>query len=63
MLSEAQSIPASVGHSGVVADHIAAVNRFDEDAIVATFAPDADEPRFEFEAVDTQYIKPRPRKY
>ncbi len=27
--------------SGVVADHIAAVNRFDEDAIVATFAPDA----------------------
>jgi succinate dehydrogenase / fumarate reductase flavoprotein subunit len=29
----------------------------------ATFAPDADEPRFEFEAVDTQYIKPRPRKY
>ena len=29
----------------------------------ATFAPDADEPRFEFEAVDTQFIKPRPRKY
>jgi succinate dehydrogenase / fumarate reductase flavoprotein subunit len=29
----------------------------------ATFAPDADEPRFEFEAVDTQYIQPRPRKY
>jgi succinate dehydrogenase / fumarate reductase flavoprotein subunit len=29
----------------------------------ATFAPDADEPRFEFEPVDTQYIKPRPRKY
>jgi succinate dehydrogenase / fumarate reductase flavoprotein subunit len=29
----------------------------------ATFAPDADEPRFEYEAVDTQYIKPRPRKY
>jgi succinate dehydrogenase / fumarate reductase flavoprotein subunit len=29
----------------------------------ATFAPDADEPRFEWEAVDTQYIKPRPRKY
>ena len=27
--------------SGVVADHIAAVNGFDEDAIVATFAPDA----------------------
>jgi SnoaL-like domain len=27
--------------SGVVADHIAAVNAFDEDAIVATFAPDA----------------------
>src|ERR1700675_3787383 len=29
----------------------------------AYFAPDADEPRFEFEAVDTQYIKPRPRRY
>src|SRR5579859_4971052 len=29
----------------------------------ATFAPDADEPRFEYEAVDTQYIPPRPRKY
>jgi succinate dehydrogenase / fumarate reductase, flavoprotein subunit len=29
----------------------------------ASFAPDADEPRFEYEAVDTQYIKPRPRKY
>ena len=27
--------------SGVVADHFAAVNEFDEDAIVATFAPDA----------------------
>jgi succinate dehydrogenase / fumarate reductase, flavoprotein subunit len=29
----------------------------------ATFAPDADEPRFEYEEVDTQYIAPRPRKY
>jgi succinate dehydrogenase / fumarate reductase, flavoprotein subunit len=29
----------------------------------ATFAPDADEPKFEFEEVDTQFIKPRPRKY
>jgi succinate dehydrogenase / fumarate reductase flavoprotein subunit len=29
----------------------------------ATFAPDADEPVFEYEAVDTQFIKPRPRKY
>jgi succinate dehydrogenase / fumarate reductase flavoprotein subunit len=29
----------------------------------AYFAPDADEPRFEYESVDTQYIKPRPRKY
>ncbi len=29
----------------------------------AYFAPDADEPRFEFEAVDTQFIKPRPRRY
>ena len=29
----------------------------------ASFAPDADEPRFEYEEVDTQYIKPRPRKY
>ena len=26
-------------------------------------APDADEPRFEFEPVDTSLIKPRPRKY
>jgi hypothetical protein len=26
---------------GVIADHIAAVNAFDTDAIVATFAPDA----------------------
>jgi succinate dehydrogenase / fumarate reductase flavoprotein subunit len=29
----------------------------------ACFAPDADEPRFEFEAVDTQHIPPRPRRY
>src|SRR5271156_2270124 len=29
----------------------------------AYFAADADEPRFEWEAVDTQYIKPRPRRY
>jgi succinate dehydrogenase / fumarate reductase, flavoprotein subunit len=29
----------------------------------AYFAPDADEPRFEWEAVDTQFIKPRPRRY
>ena len=29
----------------------------------AYFAPDVDEPRFEFEAVDTQFIKPRPRRY
>jgi len=29
----------------------------------ASFAPDADEPRFTMEAVDTQYIKPRPRRY
>ena len=29
----------------------------------ATFAPDADQPRFEWEEVDTQFIKPRPRKY
>ena len=29
----------------------------------AYFAPDADEPRFEFEPVDTSLIKPRPRKY
>jgi succinate dehydrogenase / fumarate reductase flavoprotein subunit len=29
----------------------------------AYFAADADEPRFEFEAVDTSLIKPRPRKY
>jgi succinate dehydrogenase / fumarate reductase, flavoprotein subunit len=29
----------------------------------ATFAPDADEPRFEFEPIDASLIKPRPRKY
>lgn len=29
----------------------------------AYFAPDADEPRFEFEAVDVSLIKPRPRRY
>jgi succinate dehydrogenase / fumarate reductase flavoprotein subunit len=29
----------------------------------AYFAPDADEPRFEYEAVDTSLIQPRARKY
>jgi len=29
----------------------------------AYFAPDADEPRFDLEPVDTSLIKPRPRKY
>jgi len=29
----------------------------------ATFAPDLDEPKFEFEAVDASLIAPRPRKY
>ncbi len=29
----------------------------------ASFAPDADEPRFEFEAVDTSLIPPRARRY
>jgi succinate dehydrogenase / fumarate reductase flavoprotein subunit len=29
----------------------------------ASFAPDADEPRFEFEPVDTSLIPPRPRRY
>ncbi len=29
----------------------------------AYFAPDADEPRFEFEAVDTSLLQPRARKY
>src|SRR5271154_4561221 len=29
----------------------------------ASFAPDADEPRFEFEPVDVSLIKPRPRRY
>jgi succinate dehydrogenase flavoprotein subunit len=29
----------------------------------AYFAPDADEPKFEFEAVDVSLIPPRPRKY
>jgi hypothetical protein len=32
---------STVKLSGVVADHIAAINAFDEDAIVATFADDA----------------------
>ena len=29
----------------------------------ASFAPDADEPKFEFEPVDTSLIPPRPRRY
>ena len=29
----------------------------------ATFAPDADEPKFEFEPVDVSLITPRPRRY
>jgi succinate dehydrogenase / fumarate reductase, flavoprotein subunit len=29
----------------------------------ASFAPDADEPKFEFEPVDTSLLQPRPRKY
>jgi succinate dehydrogenase / fumarate reductase flavoprotein subunit len=29
----------------------------------ATFAPDADEPKFEVEPVDASLIPPRPRKY
>jgi succinate dehydrogenase / fumarate reductase flavoprotein subunit len=29
----------------------------------ATFAPDADEPKFEFEPVDVSLIPPRPRRY
>ena len=29
----------------------------------ASFAPDADEPKFEFEPVDVSLIPPRPRKY
>src|SRR5262249_23054840 len=29
----------------------------------AVFAPDVDEPRFEFEPVDTSLIPPRPRRY
>jgi succinate dehydrogenase / fumarate reductase, flavoprotein subunit len=29
----------------------------------AYFAADADEPRFEWESVDTSLIKPRPRRY
>jgi succinate dehydrogenase / fumarate reductase flavoprotein subunit len=29
----------------------------------AYFAPDADEPKFEFEPVDASLIPPRPRKY
>ena len=40
--------------SGVIADHIAAVNAFDTDAIVATFAPDAyvNDDRREISGVD-----------
>jgi len=39
---------------GVIADHIAAVNAFDRDAIVATFAPDAyvNDARREINGVD-----------
>ena len=29
----------------------------------ASFAPDADEPKFDFEPVDTSLIPPRPRRY
>jgi succinate dehydrogenase / fumarate reductase flavoprotein subunit len=29
----------------------------------ASFAPDADEPRFEFEPVDTSLLAPRARRY
>ena len=29
----------------------------------ACFAPDADEPRFEFEAIDTSLVPLRPRRY
>jgi hypothetical protein len=35
-MNESTSMP-----SGVIADHIEAVNAFDEEAIMATFAPDA----------------------
>jgi hypothetical protein len=40
--------------SGVIADHIAAVNAFDTDAIIATFAPDAyvNDNRREFAGTD-----------
>jgi hypothetical protein len=34
-------LTATTGLSDVLADHVAAVNAFDEDAIVATFADDA----------------------
>ena len=40
--------------TGIIADHIAAVNAFDTDAIVATFAPDAyvNDARREINGVD-----------
>jgi ketosteroid isomerase-like protein len=40
--------------TGVVADHLAAVNAFDTDAIVATFAPDAyvNDARREIKGID-----------
>ncbi len=41
-------------------------DRDDENCLKTTkanFAPDADEPRFEFEPVDTSLIPPRPRRY
>jgi len=41
-------------------------DRDDKDWLKTTkayFAPDADEPKFEFEPVDTSLIPPRPRKY
>ncbi len=44
----------SASLKGVIAEHIAAVNAFDEDRIVATFAPDAlvNDARREFRGLD-----------
>ena len=44
----------SIELSGVLADHVAAVNAFDLDAIMATFAPDAlvNDARREFRGTD-----------
>ena len=47
--------------TGVIADHITAVNAFDTDAIVATFAPDAyvNDARREIRGIDKEMVGDR----